>query len=85
MENDKAIYTRDIAAKIVERFEYILSQYDIHIPSPEDDDRDEDDMVGLYGSTYYDLLDDVEGDVIEVINDVREKIEIIPYTFSGRV
>ena len=54
------IYTHDEAALIIERFENILSQYGIHVPSPEDDDRDEDDMVGLYGSTYGNLLDDTE-------------------------
>ena len=44
------IYTRDEAGLIVEKFEDILSQYDIRIPSSEDDEREEDNMVGLYGS-----------------------------------
>lgn len=34
------IYTHDEAALIIEKFEDVLSQYDIHIPSPEDDERD---------------------------------------------
>lgn len=82
--NENAIYTRDIAAKIVERFDDVLSSYDISVPSPEDDDRDEDNMVGLYGSTYYDLLDEIEHDIIELLNDVTKR-EIVSYQFSGRV
>lgn len=56
----KPIYTRDEAAKIVEMFEDILVENDISIPSPEDDERDPEDKLGLYGSTYSDLLDGVE-------------------------
>lgn len=56
----KPIYTRDEAAKIVEMFEDILVENDISIPSPEDDERDPEDNLGLYGSTYSELLDGVE-------------------------
>lgn len=56
----KAIYTRDEAAKIVGMFEDILVENGISIPSPEDDERDPEDNLGLYGSTYSDLLDGVE-------------------------
>ena len=56
----KPIYTRDEAAKIVEMFENILVENDVSIPSPEDDERDPEDKLGLYGSTYSDLLDGVE-------------------------
>ena len=59
-EEKKPIYTRDEAAKIVEMFEDILVKNDVSIPSPEDDERDPEDKLGLYGSTYSDLLDGVE-------------------------
>lgn len=49
------IYTHDEAMLIVEMFEDILSEYNIHIPSPEDDEREPDNMVGLYGYTYSDV------------------------------
>ena len=62
----KTIYTRNEAADIVEMFEDVLSEHDIEVPSDEDDERDEDDMVGLYGSTYYDLLDEVESTIASV-------------------
>ena len=59
-EEKKPIYTRDEAAKIVEMFEDILVENGVSIPSPEDDERDPEDNLGLYGSTYSDLLDSVE-------------------------
>ena len=48
----KKIFTRDEALQIVEMFEYVLDFYNIKIPSPEDDEREPDDNIGLYGSTY---------------------------------
>lgn len=77
------IYTHDEAAGIVELFEDILSQYDIHVPSPEDNDRDEDNMVGLYGSTYSDLLDNVEAALIDLLARHKDDAAIVPYMFSG--
>ena len=61
----KEIYTHDEAARLIEIFEDRLIDADIYVPSPEDDERDPDDMVGLYGTTYGDLLEDVENVVIE--------------------
>lgn len=37
---------------------------DITLTSPEDDEKDPDNAARLYGSTYYDLLDDTESVVI---------------------
>ena len=48
---NKKIFTRDEASQIVEMFEYVLAFYNIKVPSPEDDEREPDD-IGLYGSTY---------------------------------
>ena len=61
------IYTHDEAMLILEAFEGVLSRYDISVPSPEDYDRDPEDMVGLYGSTYSDLLDYVEYRLITLL------------------
>lgn len=61
MKNDKeSLYTRSIAADILDMVEEVLTRYNIKVPSPEDDERDSEDDVGFYGSTYYDLLDNVE-------------------------
>lgn len=81
--NQPKIYTRDTAAHIVEMFENVLSRYDIHVPSPEDDDRSIDDFIGLYGSVYSDLLDEVENELIELLNNSRKGGEIISDMFSG--
>ena len=68
----KKIYTRSEAADIIDLFEDVLAEYNIHVPSPEDDEREEDNMVGLYGSTYYGLLDSVE----EAIKKKKKKKQV---------
>ena len=61
------IYTHDEAMLIVELFEDILTQHNIKVPSPEDDEREPDNDAALYGSTYSDLLDSVEDKLIEIL------------------
>ena len=84
------IYTRDEAARIVEMFENILVENGISIPSPEDDDRDPDDNLGLYGSVYSDLLDEVENALVKIIirrgphgDQIKDLNEVITGEFSG--
>lgn len=84
------IYTRDEAARIVEMFEDILVENEISIPSPEDDDRDPDDSLGLYGSVYSDLLDRVEDALVRIIirrgphgDHIKDLNEVITGEFSG--
>lgn len=64
------IYTRDWAARILEFLEDMLSDSGIILPSPEDDDKDEDNEASLYGSTYSDLLDSVESILTNWADDV---------------
>ena len=78
----KKIYTRSEAAYIVEMFEEVLSDYNIHIPSFEDDERGEDNMVGLYGSTYYGLLDSVEEAIIGLLEEKQVNTEVITDEFK---
>lgn len=80
--NDKKVYTHDEATRILDMFDDVLSHYDIHVPSPEDDEREPDNMVGLYGSTYSELLDEVEELIIKIIEAAREAT-VIKYEFSG--
>jgi hypothetical protein len=84
MMNMSKIYTHDEAMLIVEMFENVLEKYDISIPSPEDDERDED-TKGLYGSTYSDLLDNVEDKLVELLEKHTPETEIIQDEFSGEV
>jgi len=60
------VWSRNYAGEICELFEEeIFIKNDICVPSPEDDERDEDDMIGLYGSTWYDFIDMVEDDLVD--------------------
>lgn len=79
------IYTHDEAAMILELFEEVLDRYDITVPSDEDDERDPDNSARLYGSTYSDLLDEIEGALISMLNRRREGADVVEWEFSGRV
>ena len=97
-KNANKLYTRDYALLIMEQFEDVLSKYDICVPSDEDDEREEDDMIGLYGSTYSDLIDVIERIIIDAVKFNTQYIqkqddprccepepEIITGKFSGSV
>ena len=79
------IYTHDEAMLIVEMFEDVLSKYNISIPSDEDDEREEDNMVGLYGSTYSDLFDSVEENICSILARCKRGEKIIENEFSVTV
>lgn len=83
MENK--IYTHDEAMLIIRMFEDILSEHDIKVPSPEDDEREPEDDVGLYGSTYSELMDSVEERLIDLLARHKSETEIIKYDYSGTV
>ncbi len=75
------IYTHDLAHSIVEVFEDALDNFDVTLPSPEDDERDPENMARLYGTTYSDILDYVEGLLIESLD--RAGVEYVAGEFSG--
>lgn len=73
-----AIYIHEEAANIVELFEETLEEHDVTLPSPEDDERDEEENpVRLYGSTFYKLLDSVETVLIDILNRKKAGEEIV--------
>lgn len=77
------IYTRSEAADIVELFEMVLDKYDIRIPSPEDDEREPDNEAKLYGSTYFNLLDEVEAKIVSLLTRIGEgQNEIVEGAFD---
>lgn len=88
-KNTEAIYTLDEATRVADLLEDALVKYDISVPSPEDDDRDPDDDVGLYGSTYSDLVDDVEGTLISLLDQAAKDAQAIDPNYvhaeSGRI
>lgn len=79
------IYTHDEAMRILELFEDVLEEYNITVPSPEDDDRDEDNSARLYGSVYSDLLDEVEDRLISLLDRHDKATPVIAGEFSGTV
>ena len=79
------IYTHDEAALIVEAFENVLEKYGVKLPSPEDDEREEDNEAPLYGSTYGDLLDTVENALLMILGRYEAGAEVIPDVFSSTI
>jgi anaerobic ribonucleoside-triphosphate reductase activating protein len=80
---ENKIYTHDEAARLIDMFEEVLAKYNIHVPSPEDEEREEDNMVGLYGTTYSELLDNVENHLIDLLDRKNPDTEIVKDVFSG--
>ena len=78
----KTIYTNDRAAGILEPIENLLCEYGVKIPSPEDDEREPDNKAPFYGSTYDDLLDGVEGSLIDMLDDAGVT-DYVSDEFSG--
>ena len=68
------IYTQQIAADIAEEIDNVLDSYDITVPSPEDDQRDELDGARLYGSVYWDIVSSIEEYLIYTIKDLIQDI-----------
>lgn len=84
MEKKEKIYTHDESAKILELFEDLLIEHNIKVPSPEDDEREDDNEAALYGTTYGDLLYEVECKLVEMLEKagVSEK-QYVQGIFSG--
>lgn len=76
------IFTRSIAASIIDKFEDLLDKHNIFVPSPENDERDIDNEAKIYGSTYYDLLDAVEAEVINACRSAQHGAGIVTDRFS---
>lgn len=73
----KKIYTMNIAVDILEKFDDVLCENGIKVPSSEDDERGEDNSAALYGSVYADLLDYVEMKLIDILNSHSSDDEIV--------
>lgn len=71
------IYTHNVAAQIMDQFENLLEEHDITVPSPEDDERGEDNNARLYGTVYGDLMEDVERLLLEATYDTAPPTNIL--------
>lgn len=84
------VYTHDVAALALERFEDLLDEKDISVPCADADEQaeredDPDNGARLYGSEYSELLDGIENTIIDAVMDVKRGAEIVKYEFSGTV
>ncbi|MCR5322025.1 MAG: hypothetical protein K6E85_01895 [Lachnospiraceae bacterium] len=83
MSRPDEIYPRTIADEICNIFEDVLDQNGIVIPDPT---RRPDDMdtTCLYGDTYFNVLDKVEGIVLQALTRMAEHPEtvIVPDLYS---
>lgn len=79
------IYTHDEAMLIVEMFEDVLCAHGIKVPSLEDDEREPDNEAALYGSTYDDLLDNIEAALVNLLAKHTTGTEVVEGVFSGTV
>ena len=61
----------------------MFEEQDITLTSPEDNEKDTDNVASLYGNTYYDLLDATESIVIQMLEQAgisRDKYTPTPNT-----
>ena len=71
-EKNHKIYTRELAATIVDIFDQLLYENEMSISS-DDEDMDPNDNLGLQGDPYFDLLDRVEDLVIIALKEAQTK------------
>lgn len=86
VEEGASMYTHDEAARIVDLFESLLDKYNIRIPSPEDDEREDNNEAKLYGSVYSELLNSVEDELIDILRRYSHTDgKVIMNIFSGTI
>ena len=78
------LYTRPFAADIVSLFENLLDAHDIIIPSPEDSDGrfDDGNSAPIYGTTYSDLVDEIEQIIVDMLGHYDSEAEIISFVYD---
>lgn len=79
------IYTHDRACQILEFFDDLLVEQKIKVEAPPEEEaqRDPDNQLGLYGTPYSDLFDQVEGELVQMLGEKRPDTEITEGIFSG--
>lgn len=71
------IYIRNETADILDMFDDVLVDNGIKVPSPEDDEREEDNEAALYGSVYWSLFERLESILIDITEKVKAGEEVI--------
>lgn len=71
------VYIKNETANILDMFDDMLSENGIKVPSPEDDEREEDNEAALYGSVYYDLFDEIEYILTHIVEQVQAGEKVV--------
>lgn len=71
------VYIMNETADILEIFDNVLVENGIKVPSPEDDDRGEDNEAALYGSVYWTLFERLESTLIDIVDKVKAGEEVV--------
>ena len=71
------VYILNETADILDMFDDVLADNGIKVPSPEDDDREEDNEAALYGSVYWTLFERLENMLIDIAEKVKAGEEVV--------
>lgn len=71
------VYIMNETADILDMFDDVLADNGIKVPSPEDDERGEDNEAALYGSVYWTLFERLESTLIDIVNKVKAGEEVV--------
>lgn len=71
------VYIMNETADILDMFDDVLADNGIKVPSPEDDERGEDNEAALYGSVYWTLFERLESTLIDIVGKVKAGEEVV--------
>lgn len=71
------VYIMNETADILDMFDDMLADNGIKVPSPEDDERGEDNEVALYGSVYWTLFERLENALLDIVEKVKAGEEVV--------
>lgn len=71
------IYLMNETADILDMFDDVLVDNGIKVPSPEDDEREEDNEAALYGSVYWTLFERLEDAILDIVDKVKAGEEVV--------
>lgn len=71
------VYIMNETADILDMFDDMLVDNGIKVPSPEDDEREEDNEAALYGSVYWTLFERLENALLDIVEKVKAGEEVV--------
>ena len=75
------VYIKNETAYILDLFDDLLVDHGIKIPSPEDEERGEDNAAALYGTVYSDLFDQIEERLTDLVEHAQSG-DVIEYEWG---